>query len=84
MPTLQIRDMPEDLYDNLKKSAENARRSMTQQAIVLLEMALPDKNIDSEMERRKKVVKEISRGRKLSKKEADLAIQWIREDRDER
>ena len=39
MPTLQIRDMPQELYDRLVESAEINRRSLTQQAIVLLEDA---------------------------------------------
>ncbi len=40
MPTLQISDIPQDLYDRLVISAEENRRSLTQQAIVLLEVAV--------------------------------------------
>lgn len=39
MPTLQIRDLPQDIYDDLVLSPEENKRSITQQAIVLLESA---------------------------------------------
>lgn len=36
MPTLQIRDLPADLYEALAYRAERERRSLAQQAIVEL------------------------------------------------
>lgn len=36
MPTLQVRDLPEDLYAQLSYLAEREHRSLTQEAIVLL------------------------------------------------
>lgn len=39
MPTLQIRDLPEDLYQALSLDASNEHRSLTQQAIVELREA---------------------------------------------
>jgi plasmid stability protein len=36
MPNLQIRDLPQDLYDALKLDAVIEQRSLTQQAIVAL------------------------------------------------
>ena len=44
MASLQIRDMPEDLYESLKLKAEKDHRSMAQQAVILLSEALPGKN----------------------------------------
>ncbi len=47
MPSLQIRDIPKDLYDTLKKRAEKDHRSLAQQTIVILMEALygnADKN----------------------------------------
>lgn len=76
--------MPQELYNNLEQSARDSRRSLTQEAIVLLEKALADFDMEGAKKRRKEVVKEISRNRKLSKEEAKLAIQWIRQDRDQR
>jgi plasmid stability protein len=40
MPGLLIKDFPERLHRKLKSVAANNRRSMTQQALVLLEEAL--------------------------------------------
>lgn len=39
MPNLQIRDLPEDVYDALKTDAAMEQRSLTQQAIVALRQA---------------------------------------------
>ena len=40
MPTLVLRNVPEDLYQRLKETAAEHRRSMTQEAIVSLRTAL--------------------------------------------
>jgi len=40
MPTLVLRNVPEDLYQRLKETAAAHRRSMTQEAIVSLRTAL--------------------------------------------
>jgi hypothetical protein len=40
MPGLLIKDMPAELHRKLKESAEKNRRSMTKQALVLIEEAL--------------------------------------------
>lgn len=40
MPTLVLRNVPDDLYQRLKEVAANHRRSMTQEAIVSLQAAL--------------------------------------------
>jgi plasmid stability protein len=40
MPTLQVRDFPDLLLQQLKVRAEAARRSLTQQVIVELERAM--------------------------------------------
>jgi plasmid stability protein len=40
MPTLVLRNVPEDLYLRLKETAAEHRRSMTQEAIVWLGAAL--------------------------------------------
>lgn len=40
MPTLVLRNVPEDLYRRLKETAAQHRRSMTQEAIVSLQAAL--------------------------------------------
>ena len=40
MPTLVIKDLPEDVHRRLKEDAALHHRSMTQQAIVLLKQGL--------------------------------------------
>jgi antitoxin FitA len=39
MATLQIRDLPDDLYAELRRTAERSHRSIAQQAIVELRKA---------------------------------------------
>ena len=39
MPILQIRDLPDDLYAELRREAERSHRSISQQAIVELRKA---------------------------------------------
>ena len=40
MPTLQVRDLPEHIYEQIVELAETDRRSITQETIILLEKAL--------------------------------------------
>lgn len=40
MPSLQVRDLPEHIYDQIVELAEAERRSITQETIILLEKAL--------------------------------------------
>ena len=42
MPAFQVRDMPQDLYDQLKYSAKCNHRSMAQQTVHILEQNLTD------------------------------------------
>jgi len=46
MPNLQIRDLPQDIYDALKADATNEQRSLTQQAIVALREARRQRRTD--------------------------------------
>ena len=43
MPTLQVRDLPDELYDQLSYLAEREHRSLTQEAIVLLKQGIAAK-----------------------------------------
>jgi len=42
MPTLYVRDIPEELYTRLKERAAKERRSVSQEVISLLEWALTE------------------------------------------
>ena len=57
MPLLQVRDVPEDLYERLSQIAEQDNRSITQETIALLKKALNYK--ESRISRRKRILSEI-------------------------
>lgn len=51
MPTLYVRDVPEDLYARLKERAAQERRSISQEAINLLEWALSEVEMEEALAR---------------------------------
>ena len=81
MPSLQVRDLPEEIYQALKRAAKAEHRSLSQQAIVALA-----KGLNLGVDHRKR------RARMLAKwNEEPLgqwahidATSWIRSDRDSR
>lgn len=80
MPLLQVRDIPEDLYENLAKVAKMENRSIAQETIVLLRAALNLK--EERISKRKKILEEINEiSIKNSDKVPDPSL-LIREDRD--
>ena len=81
MPTLQIRNLPEELYEALKAAAKRDRRSLNQQAIVTLENGLTD--LAEIKARRRKIMDQIESERDYWKDWNTLDItKLIREDRD--
>lgn len=79
MASLQIRDMPDDLYESLKQRAEKDHRSLAQQALVLLSEALNAGAKDSS--RRINALKRI-RSNQVKTKSGDVDIvALIQEDR---
>ena len=48
MPALLIKEMPPELHERLKRSAARHRRSMTKEALVLLEEALQAPGVSAE------------------------------------
>lgn len=83
MPTLQIRQLPDNIYKALKNAAKREKRSLSQQAIITLERGL---GVSADYrERRKKILEENKREAHLWKKWANVDVAgWIREDRDNR
>jgi plasmid stability protein len=81
MPSLQIRNLPDDVYQSLAFRAEQAHRSLAQQAIVELRKAIKG---TSPNPHRNQVLKDIKRSmekhtpKPLSARPEDL----IRQDRD--
>ena len=80
MPNLQVRDLPENIYNQIKELAEKERRSITQQTIVLLEKAL---EIEREnKERRKKLLDQLVEADEEIKGDIPDPVPLIREDRE--
>jgi plasmid stability protein len=80
MPLLQVRDLPEDVYEKLSMVAAADNRSIAQETIVLLRKALGMK--EERTARRRKLFEEM-RYRKLSNTGSfPDAAELIREDRD--
>ena len=81
MPSLQVRELPDHIYQKLVQEAEREHRSLSQQAIAVLArgfgVAMNPK------ERRRKLFEEIRNSPiKLTGKRIQTSAEMIREDRD--
>ena len=79
MPTLQVRDLPEEIYIQLNYLAEKEHRSLAQETIVLLKEGM--KNKLGNKERRKRLLEKIKTLDIQGSKYPD-PVKLIREDRD--
>ena len=81
MPSIQVRDLPEQIYRKLQINAKKDHRSLSQQAIVTLKKGL---GIDENpKERRRMLVDQIlSRRVFIDNDKLDDPTNLIREDRD--
>lgn len=79
MPTLQVRDLPEDVYNRLSMIAKEENRSIAQQTIVLLKegLGLPANN-----KLRRQALLETIRKKTYPDTSAVDEVAWIREDRE--
>lgn len=79
MPTLQVRDLPEDIYIKLNMIANEENRSIAQQTIVLLKesLGLPLNN----KLRRKALLKKVQEKKYPNASDIDQ-VKLIREDRE--
>ena len=80
MPLLQVRDFPQDLYDRLGQAAEADRRSIAQQATVLLRESLGSPK--SAIQRRQQALAEASQLAQTMPSNSLDPVHLIREDRD--
>jgi len=79
MPTLQVRDLPEDVYLQLNYLAKKEHRSLSQETIVILKEGISSKL--GNKERRRKLLEETN----LLDIDANMfpdPVAMIREDRD--
>jgi plasmid stability protein len=80
MATLQIRELPEPLYDLLSFKAQRNHRSLTQQAIAELEQALQPQS--SGLKRLQTLGKLREREPSKIKSLSAKLVEWQREDRE--
>lgn len=80
MPLLQVRDIPEDLYNTLARVAEADNRSIAQETVVLLKKALNYK--EGRVARRKRVLAEIKNNKIDNADSFPNPEDLLREDRD--
>ncbi len=81
MPSIQVRDLPEQIYRKLQINAKKDHRSLSQQAIVTLKKGL---GIDSNFKERRRELVDHILSRRISFDIAHLEnpVNLIREDRE--
>lgn len=79
MPTLQVRDLPDDVYIKLSMVASEENRSLAQQTIVLLKESLGLHT--NNKSRRKALIEKIEAKEYPDAKNIDV-VELIREDRE--
>jgi len=81
MPSIQIRDLPEQIYSKIKNNAQKDHRSLSQQAIVTLKKGL---GIDENPKERRRILVDQIMSRRVAFDIAKLEnpVNLIREDRD--
>ena len=81
MPSIQVRDLPEQIYNKIKNNAQKDHRSLSQQAIVTLKKGL---GIDEDHKERRRILVDQIMSRRVAFDIAKLEnpINFIREDRD--
>ena len=81
MPSLQVRDLPEQIYRKLQINAQKDHRSLSQQAIVTLKKGL---DIDENPKERRRILVDqiLSRRVLIDSDKLDDPAKLIREDRD--
>jgi hypothetical protein len=79
MPSLQVRDLPEDIYEQIVELAEEERRSITQETIILLETALKIKKQNKTS--RRQLLNHLTEEDNFEDEEIPDPVPLIREDR---
>ena len=82
MPTLQVREVPEHIYDELVRQAKRDHRSIAQQAVAILARGL-DVSLDRQGRLQRAFEKAALNNPRVTNAVLD-PVQLIREDRDKR
>ena len=80
MPLLQVRDFPQDIYDEIKFVAKQQNRTIAQQTVFLIKKGLGEEI--SNKERRRRLLEEIVKRSVPEEAQKVDAVKLIREDRD--
>jgi hypothetical protein len=80
MPLLQVRDFPEDVYDEITFEAHRQNRTIAQQTIILVKKGL-GAEVSNKERRRLAVERTFSRNIAQNVKAVDY-VQFVRADRD--
>jgi len=80
MPTLQVRELPEDVYYRLQRKAQQEHRSIAQETIVLLRRALDASEI--QRSRRTEALERIAQRQIPHVPDFPSSEEVVREDRD--
>lgn len=81
MPTLYVRDFPEDLHSKVKRLAEKGRRSVSAEVIVLIDEAVRRETVHEERVETLKRIADRRRGCTTQSGAPD-SLTLLREDRD--
>ena len=81
MPSIQVRDLPEQIYNKIKNNAQKDHRSLSQQAIVTLKKGL---GIDENHKERRRILVDQIMSKRITFDITKLGdpTHLIREDRD--
>jgi len=78
MPTLHVRSVPEDLYQEIQKLAEERSRSLSAQVVTMLAQALED---EKSRKTQIRALESIRRRRFSAPKKSPSSLGMFREDR---
>jgi len=78
MPTLHVRSVPDDLYQEIQKLAEERSRSLSAQVVTMLAQALDD---EKSRKSQTKALTSIRRRRFSAPKKSPSSLELLREDR---
>ncbi len=78
MPTLHVRSVPEDLYQEIQKLAEERSRSLSAQVVTMLAQALED---EKSRKTQIRALESIRRRRFSAPKKSPSSLEMLREDR---
>ncbi|HUE99035.1 MAG TPA: hypothetical protein VMN99_07250 [Anaerolineales bacterium] len=78
MPTLHVRSVPEDLYQEIQKLAEERSRSLSAQVVTMLAQALED---EKSRKTQIRALASIRRRRFSAPKKSPSSPEMLREDR---